>query len=62
MYNTKIKSTILALCYDLDLNLTPDDMQAQGYIQDIGWDIDRFCAESNAIAEVINTYQIWSVL
>ena len=57
--NTKTKSTIpvLAICYDFDRTLTPDDMQAQGYIQDIGWDIDRFWAESNAIAEANNMDQ-----
>ena len=57
--NTKTKSTIpvLAICYDFDRTLTPDDMQAQGYIQDIGWDIDRFWAEANAIAEANNMDQ-----
>ena len=57
--NTKTKSTIpvLAICYDFDRTLTPDDMQAQGYIQDIGWDIDKFWAESNAIAEANNMDQ-----
>ena len=62
-HNTKTKSTtpVLAICYDFDSTLTPDDMQAQGYIQDIGWDIDRLWAESNAIAVVINMYQIRSV-
>ena len=57
--NTITKSTtpVLAICYDFDRTLTPDDMQAQGYIQDIGWDIDKFWAESNAIAEANNMDQ-----
>ena len=57
--NTKTKSTtpVLAICYDFDRTLTPDDMQAQGYIQDIGWDIEKFWAESNAIAEANNMDQ-----
>ena len=28
------KKPILAICYDFDKTLSPDDMQAQGYIQD----------------------------
>ena len=52
-HNTITKSTtpVLAICYDFDRTLTPDDMQMQGYIQDIGWDIDRFWAKSTAFAE-----------
>ena len=30
---------VLAICYDFDKTLSPDDMQAQGYIQDV-WDGD----------------------
>ena len=30
------KETILAICYDFDKTLSPDDMQAQGYIQSLG--------------------------
>ena len=29
------KEPILAICYDFDKTLSPDDMQAQGYIQSI---------------------------
>ena len=32
---------ILAVCYDFDKTLTPDDMQAQGYIQSVGYDVDN---------------------
>ena len=33
---------VLAICYDFDKTLSPADMQAQGFIQDIGYDVDRF--------------------
>lgn len=42
---------ILAICYDFDKTLTPDDMQAQGYIQSVGYDVKEFWAESNGLAE-----------
>ena len=29
------KEPILAICYDFDKTLSPDDMQAQGFIQSI---------------------------
>lgn len=45
------KKAILAICYDFDKTLSPDDMQAQGYIQSLGEDTDAFWQESNALAE-----------
>lgn len=48
---SKTKKTILAICYDFDKTLTPDDMQAQGYIQSIGKGIKEFWDESNKLAE-----------
>ena len=27
---------VIAICYDFDKTLSPEDMQAQGFIQDIG--------------------------
>lgn len=42
---------VVALCYDFDKTLSPDDMQAQGYIQSVGYDIKSFWAESNQLAE-----------
>ena len=30
---------VLAICYDFDKTLSPDDMQAQGYIQSVGYDV-----------------------
>lgn len=42
---------VLAICYDFDKTLSPDDMQAQGYIQSVGYDVGDFWTESNALAE-----------
>lgn len=42
---------ILAVCYDFDKTLTPDDMQAQGYIQSVGYDVEKFWGESNGLAK-----------
>lgn len=44
------KKTILAICYDFDKTLSPNDMQAQGYIQSLGEDTDNFWHESNSLA------------
>lgn len=52
-YERKHKETmpVLAICYDFDKTLSPDDMQAQGYIQEVGYDVDDFWKESNELAE-----------
>lgn len=42
---------IVALCYDFDKTLSPDNMQAQGYIQDVGYDVEKFWKESNGLAK-----------
>ena len=42
---------VLAICYDFDKTLSPDDMQAQGYIQSVGYDINKFWEESNRLAQ-----------
>ena len=43
---------VLAICYDFDKTLSPDDMQAQGYIQKVyGDDVQSFWKESNVLAE-----------
>ena len=42
---------VLAICYDFDKTLSPDDMQAQGYIQSVGYDVDEFWKETNQLAE-----------
>ena len=41
---------VLAICYDFDKTLSPDDMQAQGYIQSVGYDVGEFWTESNELA------------
>ena len=41
---------VIAVCYDFDHTLTPDDMQAQGYIQSVGYDPRDFWAETNTLA------------
>ena len=41
---------VLAICYDFDKTLSPDDMQAQGYIQSVGYDVQAFWEESNVLA------------
>lgn len=41
---------VLAVCYDFDRTLSPEDMQAQGYIQSIGYDVADFWKESNSLA------------
>jgi len=41
---------VLAICYDFDKTLSPDDMQAQGYIQSVGYDVKQFWQEANAMA------------
>ena len=41
---------VLAICYDFDKTLSPDDMQAQGYIQSVGYDVEQFWQESNELA------------
>lgn len=47
---TKEQYPVLAICYDFDKTLSPDDMQAQGYIQSVGYDVAQFWDESNALA------------
>ena len=47
----KEKQPVLAICYDFDKTLSPDDMQAQGYIQSVGYDVDDFWKETNELSE-----------
>lgn len=51
-YERKFKEDkpVVAICYDFDKTLSPDDMQAQGYIQKVGYDIPDFWRKSNALA------------
>ncbi len=41
---------MLAVCYDFDRTLTPGDMQAQGFIQSVGEDVNEFWRQSNKLA------------
>ena len=53
-YERKYKEDkpVLAICYDFDKTLSPDDMQAQGYIQKVfRGDVQTFWKESNDFAE-----------
>ncbi len=46
----KEQQPVLAVCYDFDKTLTPDDMQAQGYIQSVGYDVKQFWEETDRLA------------
>ena len=41
---------VLAICYDFDKTLSPDDMQAQGHIQSMGYGVSQFWSEPNQMA------------
>ena len=41
---------VLAICYDFDKTLSPDDMQAQGFIQSLGYEVPAFWQEVNEFA------------
>lgn len=46
----KTSIPVVAICYDFDKTLSPDDMQAQGYIQSVGFDVGDFWKKSNGLA------------
>lgn len=48
---SKEDKPVVAICYDFDKTLSPDDMQAQGYIQSVGYKVESFWKESNKLAE-----------
>ena len=52
IYQQKQKESlpVIAVCYDFDKTLTPDNMQAQGYIQSVGYDVERFWEETSRLA------------
>ena len=53
MFDRKTKETcpVLAICYDFDKTLSPDDMQAQGYIQKVyGGDVRSFWEDTDRLA------------
>ncbi|MDU3086361.1 MAG: haloacid dehalogenase-like hydrolase [Peptoniphilus harei] len=47
----KGKKPVVAICYDFDKTLTPNEMQAQGYIQSLGYKVSEFWNKSNGMAE-----------
>lgn len=50
MAESEKNGRVFALLYDFDKTLSPDDMQAQGYIQSVGYDVAQFWKESNELA------------
>ena len=48
------KQPIVAICYDFDKTLSPDDMQAQGFIQSVGYDVAKFWEETGKLARENN--------
>ncbi|MDE7299418.1 MAG: haloacid dehalogenase-like hydrolase, partial [Lachnospiraceae bacterium] len=46
----KEEQPVVAICYDFDKTLSPDDMQAQGFIQSVGYDVADFWMASNGLA------------
>lgn len=62
----KKSQPVLAICYDFDRTLSPDDIQAQGYIQSVGYDVGSFWKKSNGLAEANDmdqnlVYMYWLV-
>jgi len=54
LQSSELSMPVLAMCYDFDKTLTPDDMQAQGFIQSVGYNeeqIKQFWQESNELAK-----------
>jgi hypothetical protein len=49
--NRTEKEIVLAVCYDFDKTLSPTDMQAQGYIQSVGYDVEEFWKKTNELGE-----------
>ena len=51
---------VIAICYDFDKTLSPDNMQAQGYLQAINYENqNEFWAETNGLA---NSHEMDSTL
>lgn len=52
---------VVAICYDFDKTLSPDDMQAQGYIQSVGYDVADFWIESNGLPRTTTWTRTWPI-
>ena len=58
---TKEDKPVIAICYDFYKTLTPDNMQAQEFIQSVNYDVPKFWEESNKLAsnndmdQILNT-------
>lgn len=50
MNNHTRENPVLAICYDFDKTLSPTDMQAQGYIQSVGYDVEDFWEKTDTLA------------
>ena len=48
---TKGDKPVVAICYDFDKTLSPNDMQAQGYIQSIDYDVAQFWQRTDVLSE-----------
>ena len=57
----KEQQPVLAICYDFDKTLSPDNMQAQGYIQSVGYDVDAFWKESDGLPAAMIWIRIWLI-
>ena len=50
---------VLAVCYDFDRTLSPEDMQAQGYIQSIGYEVESSGKNRMRLPERTEWIPIW---
>lgn len=48
---TKEDKPVIAICYDFDKTLSPDDMQ-KDYIKAVNYHVEEFWTETNALAEI----------
>ena len=57
----KEKFPVLAICYDFDKTLSPDDMQAQGYIQSVSYNINDFWENPMIWQRTMTWILIWRI-
>lgn len=58
----KTSIPVVAICYDFDKTLSPDDMQAQGYIQSVGFDVGDFWKKSNGLARGNDKKKVYKMM